>query len=301
MRVFITGGTGLIGTRLASQLITLGHQPLILTQNRAAAGSKVAKGVELIEGDPTVSGPWQETAGAADAIVNLAGENIFARRWNEEFRAKIRDSRLHATQNVVQAIRRSGKHMLLVNASAIGYYGPRGDEVLTEESSPGDDFLARVCVEWESAARSLPSSCRLVLTRIGVVLAPEAGALAQMLTPFKLGVGGPVGSGSQWMSWVHIADVVGIIVYALERDNFSGVINAVAPDPVTNRQFSKALGRALGRPSFFPVPVSMLRLRFGQVAEVISQGQRVIPRRTLDSGYAFRFSTIDAALADLLN
>jgi hypothetical protein len=266
------------------------------------ARAKLGADVQIVEGDPGKSGPWQSAVNKCDAVVNLAGENIFGRRWNEEFKGKLRDSRVYGTQNVVDAVARaSSKPRVLVNASAVGYYGPHGDEPLTEDSPPGGDFLARICVEWEAAARTLNTSeCRLVIVRIGVVLAPDGGALATMLTPFKLGVGGPVGNGRQWMSWVHIDDVVDILLLAIDHPEVTGILNGAAPEPVTNKQFSKALGRALGRPSFFPVPVFALRLRFGQVAEVIATGQRVLPKRTQDFGYSFRFPRVDEALADVL-
>lgn len=302
MRVFVTGGSGLIGSRLVAQLRARSDEPVVLTRNRDSAIAKLGSDVEAVVGDPTVNGPWQDVVGTCEAVVNLAGENIFARRWSADFKAKIRDSRVQGTRNVVEAIRRAPrKPRVLVNASAVGYYGPRGDEPVTEETPPGDDFLAESCVQWEAAARLLqPSDARLVIVRIGVVLSRDGGALAQMLTPFKLGVGGPVGNGRQWMSWIHHDDVVGIILHALDHADASGCVNAVAPEPVTNKQFSKALGRALGRPSFFPVPVFMLRLRFGQVAEVIATGQRALPKRIVELGYHFRFPVIDDALADVL-
>jgi uncharacterized protein len=301
MRVFITGGTGLVGTSLVNELRLRSHEPVVLSRNRTSAAAKLGSGVEIVEGDPTVSGSWQDVVGGCDAVINLAGENIFARRWNDEFKARIRDSRLRGTRNVVDAMGKGRTPGVLVNASAVGFYGPCGDEPLTEESPPGNDFLAHVCVEWEAAARSLPSSSRLVIARIGIVLSPHGGALAKMLTPFQLGVGGPVGNGRQWMSWVHQQDVVGILLHGIDNPSVSGVLNAAATEPVTNKQFSKALGRALGRPSFFPVPVFVLKLRFGQVAEVIATGQRALPRRTVDSGYQFRFPSIDGALMHVLN
>jgi uncharacterized protein (TIGR01777 family) len=302
MRVFITGGTGLVGTRLVARLRERSDTPVVLSRNRAAAQAKLGANVEVIEGDPTSRGPWEHAIETCSAVVNLAGENIFARRWNDEFKAKIRDSRVEGTKNVVAAIAQAEKKPgVLVNASAVGYYGPHGDDELTEDSPPGNDFLAAACVEWEAAARAVEATrVRLVIARIGVVMSAEEGALAKMLTPFKLGVGGPVGNGRQWMAWVHLDDVVGIILHAIDHADVSGVINVMAPEPVTNREFSKSLGRALGRPAIFPVPVLMLRLRFGQVAEVIASGQRVLPKRALELGYQFQHSTIDGALADLL-
>jgi hypothetical protein len=243
---------------------------------------------------------------SCDAIVNLAGENLFARRWNEEFQSVLRDSRVRSTDHVVQALAKqpraqSGQPKVLVNASAIGYYGFHGDEEITEGSPPGDDFLARMCVAWESAARNAEANgVRVAVVRIGVVLDRSGGALAQMLTPFKLGLGGPVGSGKQWFSWIHLADLVGIFLLALDKSEATGAINGTAPHPVTNKEFSKALGRALHRPSFLPVPGFALRLRFGGVAEVLTTGQRVLPRRALALGYQFQFPDIDLALTAAL-
>ena len=302
MRVFITGGTGLVGRRLVARLLERNDQPVILSRNSVQAHARLGHDVEIVEGDPTSAGDWVQAVGSCGAVVNLAGENIFARRWNDEFKNRIRESRVLATKHVVAAIgRAASKPTVLVNASAIGYYGPHADEELTEESAAGGDFLAEACVEWESAARAVEStSVRLVIVRIGVVLSTEDGALAKMLPFFRSFVGGPVGNGRQWMAWVHLDDLVGIVLHAIDHTNVSGVINATSPEPVTNREFSKALGRALGRPSFLPVPVFGLRVRFGQVAEVIASGQRVLPKRTQELGYQFQHSKIDGALADLL-
>ncbi len=307
MRVFITGGTGLIGGRLVEHLVQRGERPVVLSRDRARAaarfGPQVGPQVELVEGDPTADGDWTSSIEAANAVVHLAGENIFARRWNADFKALIHDSRVQSTRRIVAAIGRAAtKPSVLVNASAIGFYGPSGDEELTEAAGAGSDFLAQSCTEWESAAREVESAgVRLVIVRVGVVLSTRAGALAKMLTPFKLGVGGPVGSGRQWMSWVHLDDIVGIIMHAIDHDHVRGVLNGTAPGAVTNKQFSKALGRALGRPAIFPVPVFMLRLRFGEVADVISTGQHVVPARTLEAGYQFRYPDIDGALGELLS
>ncbi len=302
MRVLITGGTGLVGSRLVARLNERNDAPVVLSRNRASAQAKFGASAEVIEGDPATSGPWEQSLDACDAVVNLAGENIFARRWNDREKATIRDSRVLGTQNIVAAICRAERRpAVLVNASAVGFYGPHGDEEITEDAPPGDDFLATACVEWEAAARGVQAAgVRLAVLRIGVVLSADGGALAKMLTPFKLGIGGPAGSGQQWMSWIHIDDLVDIILHTLDHATVSGVINATAPAPVTNKVFSKSLGRALGRPAFFPVPAFALRLRFGQVAEVVLTGQRVLPRRAMDLGYAFQFRDIDAALADLL-
>jgi uncharacterized protein (TIGR01777 family) len=306
MRVFVTGGTGLIGSRLIPRLRQRGDEVVLLTRRPAAVRDQFA-GCTVVEGDPMAAGPWTDALADCDAVVNLAGENIFARRWNEDFKRLLMDSRVKTTDNVVAGLARkprtdAGAPKVLVNASAVGYYGPHGDEELDENSPPGADVLARVCVTWEkSALAAQPAGVRVAVLRIGVVLDQEGGALAQMLTPFKLGMGGPVGAGKQWMAWVHVADVVGLTLFALDNTAAQGPINAAAPNPVTNKEFGKALGRALHRPAFMPVPGFMMRLRFGGVAEVIVEGQRVLPRRALELGYPFQFPSLDGALADILN
>jgi uncharacterized protein (TIGR01777 family) len=306
MKVFVTGGTGLIGSRLVPRLRERGDGVVVLTRRPAVARERLPADCTFVEGDPMHPGPWMDALADCDGVINLVGENIFARRWNEEFKVLLHDSRVKSTQHVVQALARSprtpaGQAKVLVNASAIGYYGPRGDEELTEDSPPGDDTLARLCIDWEDAARAAePTGVRVSQVRIGVVLAREGGALAQMLPPFKMGVGGPVGSGKQWVSWIHRHDVVGILLLALDNAQVRGPINATAPNPVTNRELAKALGRALHRPSFLPVPGFALQLRFGQVAEILTTGQRVLPNKAQAAGYSFVFPALDGALANLL-
>jgi uncharacterized protein (TIGR01777 family) len=306
MRVFITGGTGLLGSRLIGRLKQRQESVILLTRRPAQARQRFGSSVRVVEGDPTQAGAWMDAVGDCDAVVNLAGEGIFNRRWNDAFKTLLRESRVKSTAHVVQALARSprtpaGNPKILVNASAIGYYGFHADEELSEEAPPGDDTLARLTVDWEQATQAAePLGVRVVRVRIGVVLDKEGGALAKMLPPFKLGAGGPIGSGKPWMSWIHHADMTGILLLALDNPNAQGPINATAPQPVTNKEFSKALGRALHRPSFLPTPVIALRVMLGEVAEVIAKGQRVLPRRALALGYRFQFPTIEAALADIL-
>jgi hypothetical protein len=305
MRVFVTGGTGLIGPRLVQRLRQRNDSVALLTRRASAAREKFPDAT-IVEGDPMQAGPWQQAIDDCDAVIHLAGENIFNKRWNDAFKQLLRDSRVKSTENVAAALARnpktaSGAGKVLVNASAVGYYGPHGDEELDESSPPGNDILAQICVAWEQAARAAtPAGIRTTMIRIGVVLAKEGGALAELLTPFKLGVGGPVGSGRQWFPWIHIDDVVGILLLALDNAAAQGPINATAPQPVTNKEFGKALGRALHRPAFIPTPAFALRLMLGEVADVVANGQRALPRKALELGYAFRFPTIDAALADIL-
>jgi uncharacterized protein (TIGR01777 family) len=306
MRVFVTGGTGLIGSRLLKGLVQRGDWPVVLTRRFGTARQTLGPQCELVEGDPMKPGPWQDKAAGCEAVVNLAGENIFNRRWKAKFKALMVDSRVQSTRNVIEALQRNpgradGSPKILVNASAIGYYGPHGDEELTEQSPPGSDFLANLCVEWEKTALAAQASgIRVALVRVGVVLDKLGGALAKLLTPFKMGIGGPVGSGRQWMSWIHHDDLIGLFLLALDQAGASGPLNGTTPNPVTNRDFGKALGKALHRPAFVSTPVLALRLMLGEVANVVTKGQRVRPGVPLQLGYSYRFPTIDAALADIL-
>ncbi len=305
MRVFVTGGTGLIGARLVRALRQRGDGVVVLSR-RADAWQRVGPDVTVVVGDPTAAGDWQDQAAGCDAVVNLAGAGIFDKRWTAGYKAAVRDSRLRATGNVAaalsrQPVRADGSPKVLVSGSAIGYYGPHGDEELDESSPPGDDFMAQVCVAWESAARAAESAgVRVALIRTGVVLDRAGGALKQLWLPFTMGAGGPVGSGKQFMSWVHHADEVGIILLALDHPEAVGPLNATAPRPVTNREFGKAFGRALGRPAVLPTPAFALRLLLGEVAGVVTTGQRVLPRREEALGYRFQYPDVDAALRQIV-
>jgi uncharacterized protein (TIGR01777 family) len=306
MRVFLTGGTGLVGSRLIRRLREARHEVVLLTRRPDAARAMYGNELTVVTGDPTQPGKWTDSVVDADAVVNLAGENIFARRWNDAFLRVLQDSRVLSTNNVVEAL---GKHpntaagipKLLVNASAIGYYGPHGDEELSEDSPPGNDAMAQMCVAWEAAAAKAESfGVRVAIIRIGVVLDKNGGALKQMLTPFRMFVGGPVGSGHQWMSWIHGEDLVGLILFVLENSLASGPINGTAPEPVRNREFARALGQALHRPSFLPTPAFALRMMLGKVAQVVTTGQRVLPARSEQWGYSFKFPRVNVALRELL-
>jgi uncharacterized protein len=320
MRVFVTGGTGLIGTRLVRHLLKRGDQAVVLSRRPDTAAKLFGPACTVVSGDPTQAGAWMDALADCDAVINLAGENVFGRRWNAEVKALLHDSRVKATRNVAEALHRltrqgDGRSRTLVNASAIGYYGPHGDEELTEDSPPGDDFLARLCVEWEKAARaaSPPSrpaaggearegaaGVRCVTVRVGVVLDKEGGALAKLLTPFRLGAGGPVGSGNQWMSWIHHEDMTGLFLLALDHPRATGPFNGTAPNPVTNRDFGRALGRVLHRPAFMSMPGFALRMLVGEAAEVVLTGQRVFPKAPQRLGYDFKYPTIDAALQQIV-
>jgi uncharacterized protein len=306
MRVFVAGGTGLIGSRLVRSLSQRQDTVLVLTRRTEAARAALGSLCTVVEGDPTRPGPWVEAVDECDAVVNLTGEDLFKERWGPAFKEALRDSRVGSTANLVQALARkprtaAGHPRVLVNASAVGYYGPCGDEGLTEESPPGEDFLARLCVEWERAALAAEAlGVRVAVVRTGVVLAREGGALRRLLPAFQTGLGGPTGSGGQWVSWVHPADLLGILRLALDGAAVRGPLNATAPNPVTNRAFAEALGRALHCPAGLPTPEFVLRLMLGEVADVVLTGQRVLPMKASDLGYDFQFPTLDAALADVL-
>ena len=301
--MFVTGGTGLIGRALVRRLVDRGDVVAVLTRNAAAANGRLPAGVSLVEGDPSAPGGWQELVSDAEAVVNLAGEPIFARRWSRAQKEKIRSSRVRSTENVAEAMTRAAAAAArtLISGSAIGYYGARGEEELCEDAPAGSDFLARVGIEWEGAARpASEAGIRVVLVRTGIVLAREGGALRQMALPFRLHMGGPVGNGRQWVSWIHIEDLVGILIHALDNESVEGPINATAPGPVTNRELSRALGEVLGRKSWLPAPGFMLRLVLGEVAGLVTTGQRVLPGRPLASGYRFGHPELSEALEDIL-
>ena len=304
MRVFVTGGTGLIGARLVRALRGRGDDVVVLSR-RSDAWQRVGPDVAVVVGDPTAAGDWQDQVAGCDAVVNLAGAGLFDRRWNAAYKATIHDSRVRATEHVAAALakqpaRADGSPKVLVNGSAIGYYGPHGDEELDESSPPGDDLMAHVCVDWEAATQPAKvAGVRVALLRTGVVLDRAGGALKLLWLPFKLGVGGPVGSGKQFMSWIHHADEIGLILLALDHAEAAGPLNGTAPRPVTNKEFGKALGRALGRPAVLPTPAFGLRLVLGEVAGVVTTGQRVLPRTAEALGYQFQYPDIDAALGQL--
>jgi uncharacterized protein len=297
MKVVIAGGSGLIGRALAS---ALSAEADVVVLSRAGGGVPSGRAVAW---KPGVDGPWVEEVSTADAVVNLAGAGIADRRWSEARKRELRDSRIEATRAVVDALgRRSlAGRPVLVSASAVGYYGSRGDEELDENSAPGEGFLTELSLEWEAEARKAESFARVVIPRIGIVLSLDGGALRAMLPVFRLGLGGPLGSGRQWMSWIHIDDVVGIIRGAIAGAAWQGPVNTVAPEPVRNAEFTRALGSALGRPAFLPAPGFAIRAFVGEMAApLLLTGQRVIPRRAAELGYQFRHPALGGALASVL-
>lgn len=298
MKVIIAGGTGLIGTALADNLIADKHQVLILTRN---VHQKGAAGAELVKWDARTVGDWAEHVEGADAIVNLAGANL-DKRWTDDYKQRIKDSRVQAGVTLTEAIKQaSTKPKALIQSSAVGYYGNTGDSVLTEESAAGEDFLAGVCQAWEASTADVEGlEVRRAVIRSGIVLAKHGGALARLLPVFRFFAGGAVGKGTQYMPWVHIMDEVNAIRFLIKNKKASGVFNVSAPEPVTNRDFSKTLGKALNRPAIAPAPGIAIKLAFGEMSKIILEGQRAVPEHLLDMGYEFRFSNLETALRHIL-
>ncbi|MGH9482079.1 MAG: TIGR01777 family oxidoreductase [Terriglobales bacterium] len=300
MRVLITGATGLIGQALIPALRREGWEAAAWVRSPDAARRQLGAGVELFEAGAGL-GALAAALAHSDAVVNLAGETLLARRWNAARREVLRDSRVGVTQRLVEAMAAAARPRVLISGSAVGYYGDRGAELLPETAAPGADFLARLCQDWESAAEAAAGlGARVVRLRCGVVLSRAGGALAQMLPPFRLGLGGPVGDGRQYLSWIHLDDLVRMVLAALADYRYCAAVNAVAPEPATSRDFARALGRALHRPAVLPIPALALRARFGSAATVVLASQRAAPQALRSLGFDYRFPTLDAALADLL-
>ena len=304
MRVLITGATGTIGLALADALTARGDRVVALSRDPERGQRVLGDGVEVHAWpDPESSAPPAEALAGVDAVVNLLGEPV-AQRWTDTAKQRIRESRVQGTRAVVSALKElppSGRPRALISQSATGYYGPRGDAPLDEQASPGDDFLAEVTVAWEQAACSAEPTMRVVRTRTGVVLSHSGGALAKMLPFFKLGIGGPVAGGQQYVPWIHMDDVVGGLIHCLDHENATGPVNLTAPTPVTNAELSRALGHALGRPAVLPVPSMAIKLLYGEMAEIVTTGQRAIPARLAELGYEFRHPGIEPALKDVLH
>jgi hypothetical protein len=295
MKIFMTGGTGFVGKTLAPALVRLSHEVSILTR----AGKGASSGVFWVEGDPTQKGRWQDAVREHEAVINLAGASIFT-RWTEEAKKAIRESRMLTTRRLVEALQ-GGKVKTFFSTSAIGYYGFHGDETLSEEASPGGDFLALLAKDWEAEAKEAEKKgCRVVLTRFGIVLGEKGGALGQMIPLFNKYLGGPLGSGKQWFSWIHIEDLVRAYLFLLEHPEISGPVNFTAPNPVRNKELSQWLGRILGRPAFLPAPGFMLRLVLGEFGSILLEGQKVIPQKLLQAGFQFQYPEIAPALRQIV-
>ncbi|MBV9355060.1 MAG: TIGR01777 family oxidoreductase [Chloroflexi bacterium] len=304
MRVVVAGGGGFIGEQLCVELAQAGHQVDILSRHPERLAGRLPNGVRARAWRPPRLDPgWEIAVAEADAVVNLAGASLADGRWTAQRKVLLRDSRVDSTRALVMALGNGGgPQRVLVNASAVGYYGDRGEEELTEVSAPGEGFLARICVDWEAAAREAEQlGVRVVLARLGVVLG-EGGALPRLILPYRLFVGGRLGSGRQWMSLVHRSDVVGVIRHALEDDAVSGPLNAVMPLPIRNADLARLIGAVLHRPSALPAPAAALRLALGRemADEMLLASQRVLPAETLAGGYHFRYPKAEGALRDAL-
>jgi hypothetical protein len=296
MKVVITGASGFIGRRLLKALSQRGDSLHVLSRH---AGTNLPPGVGISVWDAMKGAPPLDALRGADAVVHLAGEPV-AQKWTPEAKRAIRESRVTGTRHLVEAISQLEPKPALICSSAIGYYGSRGDTALDEGSPAGSGFLADVCVDWEREAFAAHAAgARVAVIRTGVALDPRGGALQRMLPPFRLGLGGPLGTGKQWMSWVHLEDLVDIYVFALEKE-VSGVLNGTAPNPVTNAEFTRELAAALHRPAILPVPKLPLKLAFGEMAGMLFDSQRVLPKQTQSTGFEFRYPRLDGALKDLL-
>ncbi|MBI5675585.1 MAG: TIGR01777 family protein [Nitrospirae bacterium] len=290
MNILITGGTGFIGTPLSRELRNSGHTVVVTTRQTSVSKEKLTWNPPALIPSDVIS--------RFDAVINLAGEPVAPGRWTKKRKELIMSSRIDTTRSLVESIKKAAsKPKVLISASAIGYYGAHGDEYVTEDTLPASDFLARVCKAWEEEAlKAQESGIRVVLIRIGGVLEADGGALPKMMTPFKFFLGGPVGSGKQWFSWIHRNDVLGIIKYALENESLSGPLNATAPNPVTNREFSSTLGDAIHRPSWLAVPSFIVKLTLGELGGMLLTGQRVLPEKIVRSGYKFKYHDLEDAL-----
>jgi uncharacterized protein (TIGR01777 family) len=297
VRIAVSGGSGFLGRALTGRLAADGHDVAVLTRS----GAPAVAGTRSVAWAPDgTTGAWAAEIDGVEAVVNLAGEPIAARRWSAAQKTEILESRVRATRSLAAAIARASRPpSVFISGSAVGYYGARGDEIVTEGTPPGDDFLARVCVQWEhEATRAATTRTRVVCVRTGLVLERDGGALPRMLLPFRFGAGGPVGNGRQYWPWIHRTDWIDLVRWAIESSTLSGPLNATAPNPATNADFAAALGRALRRPAFMPAPAIALRLMLGEMADaLLLTGQRAVPARAEATGFTFKYALLDDALA----
>lgn len=301
MRVIITGGTGLIGRPLCAALLAEGHDVVVLSRNPDRVKAMPA-GVQLMAWDGRTANGWGPVVDGANAMINLAGEGLADGRWSDERKARILHSRIDAGKAVLQAIEQAtNKPAVLIQSSAVGYYGPRQDEIITEASGPGSDFLARLCFDWEASTAPVERlGLRRPVIRTGIVLSNEGGAFPKLVLPFRLFAGGPIGSGKQWYPWIHIEDEIRAILFLLGHESATGPFNLTAPAPMTNRELAATIGKVMGRPAFFPVPSFAMRILFGEMATVLLDGQRAIPQRLQEFGFTFHYPTAEEALRNLL-
>jgi uncharacterized protein len=300
-KVIITGATGFLGTKIASQLIKRGDQVTIFTRSVGKAEQIIPNAVEYVDWNLR-SENWKLFLEGKDAIIHLAGENVMAKRWDKKQKENILASRINGTRAIINAIKDlKTKPKIFISASAVGYYGD-SEELVNENSNAGNDFLSNVVKAWEEESSHVEKfDVRKVNVRIGIVLDKTEGALAKMITPFKFFVGGSLGSGKQWFPWVHIDDVIGIFLFALDNENVNGILNAVSPNPLRMEKFSKSLGKVLKRPAIFKVPAFFLRIIFGEGADVLLTGAQVIPQRTIELGYKFKYENLSEAIKNIVN
>jgi len=302
MKIVVAGGTGFIGRPLCRSLALHGHHVTVLSRSPALAHPSLVSAVTLVEWDGTTRGPWERALEGTDALINLSGEPIAEGRWTAARKQALRESRVGTTRLLVQTLSRlSSKPRILINASAIGYYGPRDSTPVTEEAPPGSDFLADLCVHWEQEAMQAEAlGLRVLRLRIGIVLGEDGGVLLRMTAPFRYFLGGPISPGHQWVSWIHRQDLIGLVQWALAHSTISGAVNGVAPGAVTMREFCRTLGRVLGRPSWLPVPELALRLMLGELSTLLTTGQRVEPSKALRGGFVFQYASLEPALKGIL-
>jgi len=298
MKVFITGGTGFIGSHLSGSLLQKGHFIIAAGMSPVNGGLRHPN-LKCISADTTKKGPWQLELEDIDAVINLAGRSIF-RRWNEKYKKSIYESRILTTRNLVEALP-SGREITLCSTSAAGYYGNRGDDILTESEQPGSDFLAVVCRDWEEEAfKAKEKGVRVVAARFGVVLGKGGGALGKMIPAIRFFVGGPVGNGRQWFPWIHIEDLISAMLFVFDNKGVSGPLNFTAPEPIRNADLVRAIAAVLHRPSFMPAPAFLIRTILGEFGSSILASQRVMPERLLKYGFSFRYPDIKSAVSNLL-
>ncbi|NOT78560.1 MAG: TIGR01777 family protein [Bacteriovoracaceae bacterium] len=299
MKILITGATGFVGTALSKKLLDDGHELHVLTRDITHLPSLfVNPKVKVFEWKNTLTIPPEESISGIDGVINLMGENIAGKKWSEEQKEILRASRVDSTKNLTTLLNEKLNSPLkfFISSSAVGIYPTNKNEILDEEAKIGNNFLANLCLEWENAALTIKKTSRIVIIRTGVVLESHGGALKKMLLPFKLGLGGPIGDGDHFMSWIHLEDLVNIFTKAVNDSSYEGVYNGVAPHPVDNFDFTKALGHALNRPTLFPVPAPMLKIMFGEMSSVILDSQKVVSKRLKDNNFVFLYPSVDSAL-----
>ena len=301
MKVVITGATGFVGQVIVKQLLAAGDEVIVLTRNVARAAISLGSSCRYYQWDDAESLPPLEALEGADGVINLMGESI-AKRWDEQHKKRVYNSRINGTRKLVEAIEKlNHKPKVLVSTSAIGIYGNRGSEEINESSTLADDFLGKVCKDWENEANKARNhAVRVAIIRVGIVIGKGGGALAQMLPVFKLGGGGPLGSGKQYMSWIHIDDLASMYVEALKNNDIKGVLNGTSPYPVTNAEFTKVLGKVLRRPAFLPAPAFAIKLAFGEMSQILLEGQKVLPVKFKEAKFRFRIPTLEMALKETI-